>query len=269
MHNLLRFIRMYHFLLLFIVIEGFSIFLLSTNNSFFRYKIIEYSQPYTGSAQQYFSATVHYFNLKQENELLVEENAKLHTILRNNQSLFSDSIAFKNKKYTYTSATVINNSVFKRNNFLTLNKGGKHGIKKGMGVISTDGIVGIIHSVSNQFSLVLSVLHQKSTISIRLKKQGNIGFLKWNGFDYRQANIVNIPNHITLTEGDTISTSGFGTIFPERINLGIIQSYKNIEEKGYYRIKIRFFSDMNKLRHVYIVHSLESEEQIMLENNHE
>ena len=269
MHNLLRFIKMYHFLLLFIVIEGFSVFLLSTNNSFFRYTILEHSQPYTGSAQQSFNATVYYFNLKQENKLLIEENAKLHTLLSNSQSTSSDSITIRNKKYTYTAATVINNSVFKRNNFLTLNKGRKHGIKKGMGVITSDGIAGIIHSVSNQFSLVLSVLHQKSTISVRLKKQGNIGFLKWHGFDYREANIVNIPNHITLTEGDTISTSGFGTIFPEKINLGIIQSYKNIEEKGYYLIKMRFFTDMNKLRYVYIVHSLESKEQKTLENNHE
>ena len=86
----------------------------------------------------------------------------------------------------------------KTNNFITLNKGRKHGLKTGMGVITQNGVIGIIHSVSENYSIAISFLHRKSSLGVRIKKNNHNGILKWNGFNYKIASITNFPNHIFL-----------------------------------------------------------------------
>ena len=113
MHNLLRFIRLNQFLLLFLIIEGFSVFLLLSNNSYQANKVLNYSTQYTSLIHSYFHSLSDYVSLKQTNEYLVQENAKLHSILKNEES-FHDSTLIKNKLFSYQGAKIINNSI---NNF--------------------------------------------------------------------------------------------------------------------------------------------------------
>ena len=172
MHNLLRFIKLNHFLLLFILIEGFSITLLLQNNSFQASKTVAYSTQYTSAFYNSTSSLVDYMALKETNDFLVTENAKLYSLL-NRDEQFDDSLLIRNKDYNYIPAKVINNSVNKRNNFMTLNKGLVNGIENGMGVITQNGVVGVVHSVSENYALVLSVLHKKAATGIFLKKNSS------------------------------------------------------------------------------------------------
>ena len=152
--------------------------------------------------------------LKETNDYLATENAKLYTLSQKNEH-FNDSTYLPNKSFKYIAAKVINNSVKKRNNFITLNKGTKHGIKNGMGVITNEGVIGVVHSVSKNYSLVLSLLHKKAATGIFLKKNMHTGILKWQGFDYRTAVINDLPVHIPLNKGDTIITNSYSNIYPE------------------------------------------------------
>ena len=264
MHNLLRFIKLNQFLLLFVLIEGLSIILLLQNNSYQAHKAIQFSTEYTSIIYRYKNSLSNYLSLKTTNDYLILENAKLHTLLQNNEK-FADSSLLRNKKFNYIAAKVINNSVKKRNNFITLNKGLKNGIKNGMGVMTNQGAIGIIHSVSNNYALAISLLHNKSAIGIFLKKNMHTAILKWEGFDYRTATIRDLPIHIPLNIGDTIITNSYSNIYPEGINIGTISDFKKNDD-GFYTINVSLFEDFNNLRYVYVIHSKESEEQLILES---
>ncbi len=266
MYNLIQFVKKYHFVILFLLIEGFSVFLLASNNHYQGNKITAFSQKYIGDFHANLSNISDWIKLKQTNEYLVNENAKLHSLLKK-QNTFKDSLAFELPLFKFQSARVINNSVHKSNNYLTLNKGVKHGIKEGMGIITANGIVGIVHSVSDRFSLVISVLHQKSSISVRLKNEEFLGRMLWNGFNYREATIDDIPNHANLSIGDSIISSGNSAIFPDGIAIGKIISFEKIPGNNFYKIKIQFFEDFNKVHYVYVAESIIKEEKELLELN--
>lgn len=264
MHNLLRFIKLYHFLLLFILIEGISIALLIRNNSYQANKAMKFSTEYTSIIYEYVSSFSDYIALRKTNEYLISENAKLHTLLANSENVIDSSYS-RNKNFNYISAKVIKNSIKKRNNFIILNKGSKNGITDGMGVITNEGVIGIIHSASENYSLVISLLHSKSATGIFLKKNMHTGILTWEGFDYRTATISDLPIHIPINIGDTIITNSYSNIYPEGINIGIISSFIKNADNGFYKINVELSEDFNKLRYVYVVHSSEAIEQLLLE----
>ena len=264
MHNLIRFIKLNQFLLLLLIIEGFSVFLLLKNNSYQANTVIKCSAQYTGFIHNYTTSLSDYMALKETNNYLIEENAKLHALLKNETS-FSDSTVIRNKRYHYYPAKIINNSVSKRNNFITLNKGIRHGIKEGMGVITEQGVIGIIRSVSQDYAIAISLLHQKSAIGIQLKKNNHNGILKWEGFDYKSASINDFPNHIPIVIGDTIITNGYSAIFPEGVLIGTVKNILKNKYDGYFDVSIRLFEDFNQLNYVYIIHSDEAAEQLKLE----
>ena len=264
MHNLLRFIKLNEFLLLFILIEGFSIALLFQNNTYQANKTIKFSTQYTSAIYNYTNSFSDYLALKEINDYLILENAKLHALLQNNKR-FMDSTLLRDKNFNYIAVKVINNSVKKRNNFITLNKGSKNGIKHGMGVVTNQGAIGIVHSVSENYSLVISLLHHKSAIGIFLKKNMHTGILTWKGYDYRTATISDLPIHIPLNIGDTIITNSYSNIYSEGINIGTIANFEKNDNDGFYTINVNLFEDFNNLRYVYVINSNQSEEQLLLE----
>ncbi len=91
------------------------------------------------------------------------------------------------------------------------------------------------------------------------------GILKWTGFNYRTATISDLPIHIPLSIGDTIITNSYSNIYPEQINIGTISNFKKNKDDGFYTINVKLFEDFNNLRYVYVIHSNQSNEQIMLE----
>ena len=133
-----------------------------------------------------------------------------------------------------------------------------------MGVVTHNGVIGIIHSVSENYSIVISLLHRKSSVGIKLLRNNHNGILKWKGFDYMTANITNFPSHIALNKGDTIITNSHSSIFPEGINIGSISDFEK-DEEGYYNVKVALFEDFNQINFVYIIHSAETAEQQILE----
>ena len=169
------------------------------------------------------------------------------------------------QQYTFVTAKVINNSVNRRNNYLTLNKGGLQGIKPEMGVVCAEGIVGIIKDTSGHFSSVLSLLHKDARISAKVKKSGYIGSLVWDGYDFRHATLKDIALHVKLTRGDSIVTSSFSSIFPEGIMIGTVEDIETKEGDKFYSITVKLSTDFSNLSSVYIVENMLKGEQQSLE----
>ncbi len=270
MKNLFRFIIKYNFFLLFLFLETVALFIVFGQHSFQRAIFSGSSNFIVGNIYQIKTGIFEYFSLKRVNQQLALENTKL---LEQNEISFllrDDSVHFfvdtlNHRKFEYINAGVINNTINRRNNFLTLDKGSDHGIEPNMGVITFRGPVGIVVNVSRNFSTVISVLNTDFQASVRIKRNDYVGSLTWDGNNYRFADVAYIPGHLELMVGDTVITSGLSTIFPQNILVGIIKDF-TLQRGGNYSVaKIELTQDFNKLRYVQVVKNLFLEEQLKLE----
>lgn len=270
MRTLFELIWKYYFAFLFILLEIFASFLIVQNNSFHKASFLNSSNALSASLFKITNEISQYMRLRSTNELLAIENEKLHSqsilsFVKFNTGIWTINDTIFEQQYTYLSARVINNSIYKRNNYLTLNKGERHGIEPEMAVISSNGIVGIVKDVSDNFSSVLSVLHKDARISAKIKKSGYFGSLVWDGADFKTGTLSDIPVHAKISEGDTIVTSRYSAIFPDGILIGTIVSFKINPGDNFYTISVKFSTDFSNLSYVYVVDNLRKEEQIHLE----
>jgi len=213
-----------------------------------------------------------YFSLAHENEMLRTENLELLSLLNKTkpaepiQIIKNDTSKTDSTKYTYLPARVINNSIYRKQNYITIDKGSVDGIKKDFGVISSHGVVGVVVAVSNHYSLVVSILNNRIGISAKIKKLNHFGSVSWNKNDYRYASLLEIPNHIKITKGDTIVSSGYSSVFPPNINIGNIEEFKTNQSNNFYEISIKLSSDFKSLYNVYVINNSLRNEQLSLEN---
>ena len=270
MRTLFALIWKFYFAFLFILLEIFASFLIVQNNSFHKAGFLNSSNALSASLFKITNNISQYMRLRSTNELLAIENEKLHSqsilsFVKFNTGIWTVHDTIFEQQYTYLSARVINNSIYKRNNYLTLNKGERHGIEPEMAVISSNGIVGIVKDVSGNFSSVLSVLHKDARISAMIKKNGYFGSLVWDGSDFKTGTLSDIPVHAKISEGDTIVTSRYSAIFPDGILIGTIVGFKINPGDNFYTIYVKFSTDFSNLSYVYVVNNLMKDEQSLLE----
>ncbi len=263
------FIRNYNFFL-FLLLEFFAFLLIFQNNYYQQSAFFNASNAISGGIYSYYSGFTDYLSLKKVNKTLADENSNLlnlqkSSFIKTNNKTFIVNDTLYQQQYTYLSAKVISNTTNRINNYLTLNKGSKQGIKKNMGVISPQGIVGIVKDVSENFCTVTSLLHSKSKISAKIKKNDYVGTIVWNGDDYRIVTMKDVPTHVKIYIGDTIISSGYSMMFPEGISIGTIYLYGTNKGKDFYEIKVKLFNDFNNISYVYIVNNLMKDELNELE----
>ncbi len=271
MRNLLKLLYTYNNLILFVLLEGLAIFLIAENNQFQGTKITQFSQGLSGSFYKKLDNFKVYFSLKETNESLAKENielknklASVRRIIRERKDTVIDTL-YK-QQYTYYSAKVINNSINKQYNYITLNKGSKDGIKPDMAVISPDGIVGVVIGVSRNYATVLSVLNRYFTVDTKLKK-GSVqstdhGPLTWNGLNPQIATLNEILFHVKINVGDTLVVNNSHS-FPEGIPVGVVKEFELKSDR--YTIKVKLSNDFRRLNYVSVIDNLMKQEQLDLE----
>lgn len=270
MRNLLLFIWRHYFFFVFLLLETLCIYLLVQNNYHQRASFINSSNNLSANVLKSSKNVKDYFYLKDVNENLAKENAELRSrLLESYLIIYNDLHTVKDtvlkQRYTFTSAKVVNNSTNRRNNYLTLDKGSNSGITKDMAVITNTGIVGQIKDVSENFCTVMSMLHSKTSVSAKIKKDGSYGPLTWDGSDFQYATLSDIPTHVRLGKGDTIVTSAYSLTFPENIKIGTVESFERKSGSYFYTVKVKLLTDFKKLSQVYIVNNIMKEEQQELE----
>jgi len=272
MRTLLRFFQKYSNLLLFLLLEIIAITLIIQSNSYQRSKLIGLNRQVTGFIYSKVDGAREYFTLKEVNEQLVEEN----TELRNRLDLISsrlDSATVISEvqgeyRYYFVQSRIVHNSISKQLNYLTLNKGKKQGVFRDMGVVSDQGLVGIILESSANFATVIPIINREFRLSAKIKSNNYAGILQWDGGSPRFADLTEIPFHVILTVGDTILTSGFSSIFPEGIEVGRIESF-SLEKGNFYDIRVELYTDFQRLYHVNVIRNYRQEEQLNLENQND
>ena len=269
MRNLLNFLAKYNNLIIFLILEGISFYLLTTGNTYHNTQIVKGVRGLTRSIDERISNARNYFHLRDINQALAYENSSLKNniyLLRTKENLQFIPVSDTNYKqqYQFTSAEVINNSVTYQKNFFTLNKGSRQGVAVDMAVTSGDGVAGVIVGCSKNFSIAMSLLNLDFKLSARLKSNGYFGSLGWDGNQYNYAILSEIPQHVTFGIGDTVETTGYSAVFPEGILIGTVSGF---EKSGgdFYKIRVLLKTDFKKLHFVTAIGNLRKTEELGLE----
>lgn len=271
MRNLIFFIYKYYVFFIFFALEVFAFVVIYRFNTYQRTSFVNYTTGVTSSFYTAVSNTRSYFSLRRVNDSLQIENAKLRSELltsyyKNNVAATPVNDTVYKQQYVYIAASVVNNSVVKRNNYITINRGRLHGIEPEMGVISESGIVGIVMSVSDRYSTVLSLLNNNCKISAKIQKNGAFGSLVWDGDDPKYARLLDVNKHVPLAMNDQIITSNYSTIFPEGLPIGRIFSHSLDAGDNFHTIKVELYTNFPTLSTVYVIKNLFKSEQQTLES---
>jgi rod shape-determining protein MreC len=272
MRNLIAFFRRFRIFLFFAFLQGIA---LTTYFNYLAYPRSQYlttASAVSGQLLSYHNDIIKHFQLAYNNRKLQHENSLLRKRLAysfvkvdQNTVLINDTL--NDQQYEYIPAVIINSTVNKRNNYFTLSSGWRKGIKRGMGVISPKGIVGIVHNVSEHYSVVKSVLTEDINIDVMVKSNGIPGLLKWNGMNAKIGSIASISNDLPVKKWAKIVTRGGSGIFPRGIEVGIIKDYKMVEGKPLWDVSIYYSEDYRKLQHVYVIKNLLLNEQKKIESS--
>jgi rod shape-determining protein MreC len=269
MRNLLNFLIRFNNLIIFLILEGITFYFLATGNNYHNTRVVNGIRVLSHGIETKINKTRSYISLREINESLAAENIALrnrmeHMSKSGNSLFFSVNDTIYRQLYRHTSAEVIENSVNRQKNFFTINKGTKQGISADMAVISSDGVAGVIVGCSENYSVAMSMLNLDFRLSVRIKSNGYFGSLTWDGRNYRHAVLGEIPQHISVSAGDTIETTGYSAIFPEGLAVGTI---KEFEKKGgdFYKITVSILTDFKKLHYVDVISDLEKTEKVELE----
>ncbi|MEM8938428.1 MAG: rod shape-determining protein MreC [Bacteroidota bacterium] len=264
MQRLLNFLYKRREIGVFLVLEILSIWLLVSYNNRYNASFFNSSNQLSGFVSQSSQNVFDYFELDKINERLMHENEFLQEELRKlrtSPTAFLDTI----NRYQVIGARVVANTVNRSSNFLTISAGKKDGIEVGMGIITTSGIVGQVKSVSNNFATVYSLLHPNLLISSKVKRTQTKGTVQWDQANYLHAELKYIPRHIKLKKGDSVVTSGFNSVFPKDILIGIIDEFDLKDQMTFYKARIQLATDFTSLDHVYAIKDLLKQEKDSLE----
>ncbi len=264
MNNLIRFLVRIRVLLLFLCLEIIAL-VLFTNGSYYQQSVVltAFHAVRGRWHQQVYNITA-YLSLRENNIALAEENASLlnqlarHPVQSDTASILVNDLQ-NAPVYSYIPAEIIDISITKQHNYIVLNKGKRNGVKPDMGIICSQGVIGVVESVSDHYAFVKSILNIDWKFNVRLKQSGDFGPLQWDGANYRTSILSDIPQHSKIQAGDTVCTSGYSQLFPQDIPVGIVREYE-VKRGTYYEIKIDLFVDLRKIRHVNIVNCLHSDE---------
>jgi rod shape-determining protein MreC len=269
MRNLLNFLAKYNNLIIFLILEGIALYLVSTDNNYHNTRIVKGIRGVTKGIEERMSNARDYFRLREINQALVWENASLKNSIekfgKKEYSLFfpvSDTLY--QQQYSYSPAKVIDNTINRQKNFFTLNKGRKQGLMVDMAVISGKSAAGVIVSCSDNFSVAMSLLNLDSRLSARIKSNGYYGSLSWEGRDYGHAVLTEIPQHVTFGIGDTIETTGFSAVFPEGIMIGTVSDFQKTGG-DFYKIEVALATEFKRLHYVNVIGNMKKKEQLDLE----
>ncbi|MDR1792213.1 MAG: rod shape-determining protein MreC [Bacteroidales bacterium] len=253
MRNLYLFLLKAGNIFLFILLIGVCIVMLYWSSGYNRWVINSAVKEVTSPALKIREMQFNRFRIKATNSVLIEQNRQLlnkaynHTIY----SQTEDKLQSKDF-FTYITAGVVDNSLFLQNNYLILDKGSNDGVKPDMGVVTADGVVGIVKEVSPNFCTVLSLLHSEFKLSAKIYQKDISGIVAWDGNNYAYARITNLSTTENIRILDTVVTVN-SLIFPENYPIGIIFSTQDKIQNGYSSLKIKLLASFNQLNTVYIV----------------
>ena len=276
MRNLLDFLMKYNYWFLFVLLEVASFVLLFRFNRYQQSVFFTSANAAAGKLYEARDEVASYFRLKEANEDLLDRNMELELRVAALEGALRDARADTmalgsldsvpaDTRYTLHKAHVVKNSLNRLDNYLTLDRGEADGIRPEMGVVDANGVVGIVYKTTAHYSLVISLLNSKSSLSCKIQGSDYFGYLKWEGEDSRYAYLRDLPRHAEFSVGDTVVTSGYSAVFPPGLRVGYIDEMSDSHDGLSYLLKIRLATDFGRVNDVRVISVEDLAEQLQLE----
>ena len=211
-----------------------------------------------------------YFHLRGINEDLQQRTAQLEMELIDlrrqlraaGEKIYGDSVPVDSalRQYRFIMAHVINNSIARSNNFITIDRGESDGVRPEMGVVDQNGVVGIVNVTGPHTARLISVLNSDLRLSCKVKGSDAFGSLVWDGKSPRRALLEEMPRHVEFALGDTVITSGYSVVFPEGIPVGRVVGHKRDDDDNFYSLSVELFTDFATLSTVRVIENFSKDE---------
>ena len=209
--------------------------------------------------------------IKRENKELREVNAELMlqiSALREQgilNSKLKDLAGFKDTStLPLVPATVVSRTLSQTQNTITINKGINNGVKSGMPVMNHLGLVGVIHSTSEDFAIARTLKNIDLKLTVKNERSRIDGILIWDG---DKLVVINVPKTFDFEKGDRIVTSEISSIIPIPIPVGIVSEIIPERTGLLNRISVTPFVDVFSVEHVFILQLVQSIQKKELELN--
>lgn len=275
MRNVFLFIRRHFNFLFFLLLQIIALSFLFRYNKFHEAAFLNVSTEVTGRLNERYNNVEYYFQLKKTNEALVQENVRLRQQLianyeapDSNKRLFRDTIRVDSvRKWLIMEAKVVNNTISLPTNYLTIHRGFRQGVRSNMGVTGPQGIVGSVINVSENFAIVMSVLHPQFRVVAKLKKGGEMGTIFWDGISPAFISMRGIPRSANVVVGDTVVTSQITSLFPAGLLVGTISEIVPDNTSNFFNLRLRTATNFSNIEYAYVLDNVQYDEQKRLEDS--
>ncbi len=275
MRSLINFLVRYFSVLVFIIYVSISCTLLFDNNPYHHHIYMTSAGELASSVYEEANAITSYFHLRDINEDLQRRNASLeteviglrHQLRSYREAAYADSMTVTEalNPYSFIIAHVINNSISRPYNYITIEKGALDGVKPEMGVVDQNGVIGVVNIVGPHSSRIISLLNPNFRLSCRVKGSDGFGSLIWDGKTYEEAVLEELPKHTVFHSGDTIVTSGYSAVFPEGIPVGTVIGTSRDGNDNFFTLRVKLLTDFSQLSTVRIIANSLRDEIIKVE----
>ena len=272
MRHFFYFIISHITVLIFLLLELVCFMLIVNYNDYHKASFFNTSNAVSGAMLDAKMSVVDYFSLGDANRRLVAENARLRTRLAHYTHIIDRdttglNIPLTGAKYIFRGARVINSSVSKSRNYITLDAGADDGIRADMAVVGHKGVVGLVMADSDHYSTVIPLVNTNFHLSARISRTNFFGSLEWDGMSPQYSTLNEIPEHADVAVGDSVVTSGFSDFFPQGMLIGFVSKVEQDANEGFYMLEVRLAEDFSRLYYVSVVENTQADEQIQIENS--
>lgn len=256
---------------LFILLEVISLVFLFSWNGYQKSVYFTTANDVVGSTYSVISSVTSYMNLGTENQRLEAENQRLYRQVESLKKQLADAALDTiqphglSRKYDFVSAQVVSSTLHRNNNVITIDKGEADGIRPEMGVVCSEGVVGVVYMTSKHYSIVLPLLNVRSNVSCRLRRSNYFGTLKWHRGSPRHTYVTGIPRHAKVKKGNVVETNGYSDIFPPGLPIGVVSRISDSSDGMSYMLTVHLFADFSTLRNVSVITNYTQPERHQLE----
>lgn len=246
----------------FVLMETASLWILSNSSDFHKSWIGSVMASFSAGTWGQIDNILSYFELREQNDRLALENFELTQAMQQmSDSLARTDVTWKKQRgnFEYMPCTVVTKSNNSQHNYLVVDRGYADGVEDGDGIVTAKGVIGVVHGISEHYSMAISIDNNDMTVSAKIGEEGFVGSLSWDGIHSNGALLKGIPLHAKVETGDTVSTSGFSSIFPADIPLATVKEIK-VRNGSAAEIILELFEDFSKIRYAMIVKNRDRKE---------
>ncbi|WP_051785714.1 rod shape-determining protein MreC [Endozoicomonas numazuensis] len=142
---------------------------------------------------------------------------------------------------------------------VTINKGSSDGVFRGQAIVDAHGVMGQVVAVNPVSSKVMLVTDTASRVPVQVNRSGYRAIAVGTG-SKDSMELVHIPDTVDIREGDLLTSSGLGQIYPVGYPLGKVRKIVHTPGEAFAKIEVQLMAEVNRTRFVLLV--FRSDEEI-------